>query len=251
MNIFLQRRKQLVLIFTILIIVLNAGSVYAWDTLKIIKVPLKVKHQNLSFRKLLSEPTYQIVSTQKFIVFNTHRKIWIKLPGGQLQMLSDLVQFPQECNWFQSICAIGDRFVIAVSNYTEERRQKDLATSRGGYREGPRAVGIMVVDLNPPKSKLIKEFKVVKRGPSALNISHDTMIPDSITLGMQSCFWDGKNLYFGDYGCLAQVFLDVEEATPLEYDEMALNRRTLFKDGETLWVAEDEGGASGGDKEVG
>jgi len=243
--------RDLTLKITVLLtlfIALGTGTSYASDELKIIEIPLKVKHQNVSFKRLLSEPVYQIVSTPKFMAFNSNRKIWIKRSGEKLTNLSDLISLSQECDWFQFMCAAGNKLIIAAGNYSEEQCKKDSEASLGGYIAGPRAEGIMIVEVNPPKLKFVKEFKVVKNPTSASKNLSEIPVPETIVLGMQSCLWDGENLYIGNHGFLTEVFLDANEVKLIEYDSglIELNRKALFKEGETLWVAEDEGGLDGG-----
>lgn len=237
-----------IIVVLTLVIALGTGTSYASDELKIIEIPLKVKHQNVSFKRLLSGPVYQIVSTPKFMAFNSNRNIWIKRSGENLKLLSDLVDVPQDCDWYQFMCFADNKLVISAGNYSEEQRKKDSEASLGGYIAGPRAEGIMIVEVNPPKSKFVKEFKVVKNPTSASKNLSEIPVPETIVLGMQSCLWDGENLYIGNHGFLTEVFLDANEAKLIEYDSglIELNRKALFKEGETLWVAEDEGGLDGG-----
>lgn len=54
---------------------------------------------------------------------------------------------------------------------------------------------------------------------------------------MQSCVWDGRRLYVGDYGALARVDLDAGSVELLEEDELGVNRMSLVKDGSDLWYA--------------
>jgi hypothetical protein len=245
-----QRIELILTTITLLILFITLGIriSYASDKLKVIEIPLNVEHRYVQYKKLLSEPVYQIVSTPKFMAFNSNRKIWIKRSGENLKLLSDLVDVPQDCDWYQFMCFADNKLVISAGNYSEEQREKDSEASLGGYIAGPRAEGIMIVEVNPPKLKFVKEFKVVKSPTSASKNLSEIPVPETIVLGMQSCLWDGENLYIGNHGFLTEVFLDANEAKLIEYDSglIELNRKALFKEGETLWVAEDEGGLDGG-----
>lgn len=191
------------------------------------EVRLAVKEKTRPFDLLLTEKIDQIVAARKFVAFRSGRELWVKLEDRPVRRLEQLVDLPSGFDWYEHACAAGDRLVVAVSLYPEEQRQRELQSAVGEFRGGPEEVGFVVVDFKrQPRVRFLQSFRVT---------SHPS---PGVTLGMQSCAWDGDHLYVGDYDHLARVDLDAGTADLLEEDEMlGYNRMALLKDGDSLWYS--------------
>ena len=226
---------------------------FANDEFKVVEVPLLVTRQYVLFKTFLPSPIRFIVTAREFAAFVSNREVWIKTRGRDLVELSKVVTLPKGFDWYQSASLAGDKLVLGVGNYTEDRRQKDMKASRGEYVEGPREAGILIVQLNPLKATFVPEFKVVVKPvlpplPPGTPVEAQGMFlaPDLLTPSVQSFLWDGKDLYVGGYGQLAKLNLDKKTAEILEYDVgLTVNRTSLWKEGGVLWYTADEGGLDG------
>ena len=203
------------------------------------EVRLTVKEETRPFDLLLTEKIDQIVTAKRFVAFRSGRGVWVKLEDTPIRRLEQLVELPSGFDWYEHACAAGDRLVVAVSVYPEDQRLREEETGMGGFRPGPQEVGFLVVDLRRrPGVRLLRTLHVTSRPDPGLGEENEPIVPDpDVTLGMQSCVWDGDDLYVGDYGALARVDLDAGTADLLEEDMLAINRAALLKDGRDLWYS--------------
>lgn len=214
----------------------------AEEKFNIQEVPLSVEHKSVRFKKLIPEFVQKIIATRQYAAFVSNRNVQVKFHSRKPVPLSKLVDLPRGFDWYDTACAAGDKLLVSVGNYSEEQRQKDLRTDRGGYVEGPRPVGMLVVEFDPPAASLITLMNA--SGTSAN--SKGSSQPEAIRPRFQSCFSYGKDVYMGAYGYLARMNLESMTVQLLEFDdELMINRVSIWKEGTTLWYAADEGGAGG------
>lgn len=216
------------------------GAVAAETPFRVREVQLAVEHRQVASEVLLPEEILEIVSGPRFAAFRSDRGVWIKLKDQPLRPLSKLVELPQGFDWYELLCVAGDQLVIALSQYPEERRRAEDESAIGEFRTGPHAVGYLVVDFHPLRSTFLDRLKITSRprpeeGSEEDGASPDTL-PSETTLGMQSCYWDGKSLYIGDFGSLARVDLKARTVDLLEEDG-EVNRMSIFKEGDAIWYA--------------
>lgn len=172
---------------------------------------LTVKEQARPYDLFLPEEVEQTVSAKRFVAFRSGRGLWVELPGRPLRPLGDIVNLPSGFDWYQHACAAGDRLVVSVSRYDEEQRLREERSDPGEFREGPAPAGYLVVDFRKPRVTYLKSLTVTAR-PFGEG-------EEEVTLGMQSCLWDGRRLYVGDYGARARVDLEAGSVEILEEDE--------------------------------
>ena len=201
------------------------------------EVRLAVEEKTRPFDFLLGERIDQIVPARSFVAFRSGREIWVKREGRPVRTLDQLVDLPAGFDWYEHACAADDRLVVAVSRYPEEQRLQEELSADGEFRAGPEAAGFLVVDLGRrPRATFLRSFQVVSRPPLQEGEIAEPLAPE-VTLGMQSCAWDGDDLYVGDYGTLARIDLEAGTADLLEEDMLGVNRPALVKDGDGLWYA--------------
>ncbi len=219
--------------------VADVGDISVDRPFRIQEVRLTVKEKTRPFDFLLGEKIDQIIPARQFVAFRSGRELWVKMEDRPVRTLEQLVDLPSGFDWYEHACAAGDRLVVSVSRYPEEQRLEEEQSADGEFRAGPDAVGLLVVDLRrQPRAKLIERFRVTSRPEPGQGEMNEPIVPDSeVTLGMQSCAWDGDDLYIGDYGALARVDLDAGTADLLEEDMLGINRPALVKDGDNLWYA--------------
>jgi hypothetical protein len=214
-------------------------DIYAQDNFKIRTAPLRVTRRSAAFRKILSEPINDIVVGPKFAVFKSNRKLWVKLPGSDITPLSELMTLPNNFDWYEAVCIAGDRLIASVGNYSETQRQHELNQPPGAFIGGSSGAGLLIVDLELRKYRLIQDIKIVDRPPKT---DEDPNEKKSLIPSFQSAYYDGKEFYAGAYGLLYKLNLDTAEAWIFEEEELSDNRPWIFKEGETIWAATDSGG---------
>lgn len=205
------------------------------------EVRLTVEEKTRPFDFLLAERIEQIVPARGFVAFRSGRTLWIKLAGRPVRTLDQLADLPSGFDWYENACAAGDRLVVAVSRYPEEQRLREERSGPGEFREGPRPAGYLVIDLRSPRVTLLERFRVTSRPPLPRELEsvplEELGLASHVTLGMQSCAWDGRSLFVGDSGTLARIDLAAGTADLLEEDLLGVNRPALLKDGDELWYA--------------
>jgi len=203
---------------------------------RIQEVRLTVQEKTRPFDFLLGEKIDQIVPARDFVAFRSGRELWVKMENRPVRTLDQLVDLPSGFDWYEHACAAGDRLVVAVSRYPEGQRIQEELSEIGEFRAGPEAAGFLVVDLGrKPRATFLESFRVASRPPLQPGEIEEPL--SELTLGMQSCAWDGDHLYVGDYGTLARVDLEAGTADLLEEDMLGVNRPALVKDGDGLWYA--------------
>lgn len=213
--------------------------------------PLNVSYKKVQYKPVLPVGIRQIVAGSRFAAFSSNRELWIKTSGTNLSPLSKLVPLPVGFDWYQNLCLAGDTLVVSVALYPEEQRQKELATSRGGYRGGPKPVGLLVVNLDPPRVTLTKELQVTQQRPISKWLRNVPLemksTPDGIKASMESCHWDGKRLIIGmKYGELAEIDLQRNTVKLLGVDSVqGVSVLAILTEEEGLRVSVSEGGMSG------
>jgi len=214
-------------------------NISAQDNFKIRTVQLRVAHRSTAFKKILSEPTNDIVVSSKFAIFKSNRKLWVKFPGSDVTPLPELVALPNNFDWYEAVCIAGDQLIASVGNYSEEQYRKEKDKSVGEFIGGSSGVGLLIVDLKSRKYKLLQDVRIVDSPP---NTYADPPEKNSLIPSFQSAYYDGKELYAGAYGFLYKLNLDTAEALIIEEDGLSDNRPWIFKEGETIWTATDSGG---------
>lgn len=224
-------------------ILFSTSIAYTQEEFSIVEVPLQVTRRQVQTKTLLPFPINQIVGTQKFAAFVSHRKVWIIRPGKGTAPLSDIEPLPEGFDWYQTACTTGNTLVVGVSNYSEEQRKRDQTQRRGGFVAGPKPAGIIIVEFDPLKIEFIPKFKVVARPP----LPEGYAASKEITPDVRSCLWDNNRLYVGGYGNLISLNLDSKTAEIIEddLDEEGATRTSIWKERKTIWYTADEGGLSG------
>src|SRR5262245_41411788 len=226
-------------IIAAVLVVFCIRDISAQNNFKIRTVQLRVDHRSTAFKKILSQPTNDIVVSSKFAIFKSNRKLWVKFPGSDITPLSELIALPNDFDWYEAVCIAGDRLIASVGNYSETQRQQELNQPPGAFIEGSSGAGLLIVDLELRKYRLIQEVKIVDRPPKT---DEDPDEKKSLIPSFQSAYYDGKELYAGAYGFLYKLNLDTAEALIIEEDGLSDNRPWIFKEGETIWTATDSGG---------
>ncbi|HEX5083858.1 MAG TPA: hypothetical protein VFY40_17550 [Blastocatellia bacterium] len=214
-------------------------DVYAQDEFKIRAAPLRVTHRSAVFKKILSEPINDIITGPKFAVFKSNRKLWVKFPGRDITLLSELVSLPNNFDWYEAVCIAEDRVVASVGNYSEEQYLEEKDKTAGEFRGGSAAVGLLIVDLMLRTCRLIQDIRIVDRPSNTYAAPPD---PNSSIPSFQSAYFDGKELYAGAYGYLYKLNLDSGEAWILQEDGLSDNRFWTFKESGAIWTTTDSGG---------
>jgi hypothetical protein len=213
-----------------------AGEISTDRPFRIQEVRLTIQEKTRPFDFLLGEKIDQIVPARDFVAFRSGRELWVKMENRPVRTLDQLVDLPSGFDWYEHACAAGDRLVVAVSRYPEEQRLQEELSEIGEFRAGPESAGFLVVHLGrKPRATFLESLEVVSRPPLQPGEIEEPM--PEVTLGMQSCAWDGDHLYVGDYGVLARVDLEAGTADLLEEDMLGVNRPALVKDGDGLWYA--------------
>jgi len=212
--------------------------------------PLKVSYKKVRYKPVLPVEVQEIVAGSKFAAFSSNRELWIRARGTNLAPLSKLAQLPVDYDWYEKMCLVGEALVVSVALYPEAQQIKELATQLGGYRSGPKPIGLLVVNFDPLRVSLITELEITQRPPVPewLSKAPPEMVatPNRVKASMQSCHWDGKQLIIGSYGHLAEVDLQHKTAKLLDVDfELSLNRLAILNEKEGLHVSVSEGGVGG------
>ena len=238
-------------LFSIIIGVVTISIAYASDNDPAIKeIDLKVDTRYVTHSVVLAEPVVKSAATRNYAVFASNRSIWLTEDGKKFSTVEITEDYKDDI-WLGDLCVAGDRVVIAVSLYPEDQRQKELASALGAFRRGPQALGVLIFDGST--TRMISKFKVsgasrqVHDDYKAMSADRKYSLPETVVPYIQSCHWDGKHLWIGDYGRLVKIDLEKDTAFLVENDmEMEFNRSAMMVNGNELWLLKDEGGAGGG-----
>ncbi len=210
------------------------------------EVPLRVDTSRVEpSAAILRAAIREGAAAASFVVFASGSELWTvdrRLQVTNPRAGSDL---PRRANWFSAVCSAGSSVLVQVSSYPDSVRRSDAETPRGGFRAGPTPLGVAV--LGRDGMRYIDSFRVTEAWPGVRPSFPDSALPRRLTPMVQSCFWTGRELVVGAYGFAAALDLERATARILALDgELAFNRHAVLLVGDTLWTAEDEGGASGG-----
>lgn len=224
-----------VLIFLGFVSVISVKS-YSQQELPIQEISISVETTLVKHALVLPERIEYLAATDSMALFASNRSVWIKKIGKSIVRMDNLF-LPEECDWFQTAGSAGRNIILGVAGYKEEQRKKDLNTARGGFKAGPYPIGLILVQPDPLRVKLIKHFILLDQD----------YLYDTLQIGyLESSYWDGNKLLIGTYGYLAEVDLENETASLIEDDEFPINRIALLKENSAIWEVKDEGGAGGG-----
>lgn len=211
--------------------------------LKIGVIKLQTSTQAVSVSKLSDIAAKSIAVTSNVALINDGRALWFMKNNAQKLEKTDLTSLPADANWFDTVCATGNSFFVAVSDYPDEQRNIELGTPRGNFIVGPSAKGFFIV--SPPT--LVEYWSaptIISRPPSSFIPQPVPEAPFSEFI--QSCAWNGKEMFFGSYGSLGKINLSNASVTLLEEDEgQSLSRFPLLVEGDGMRYAIDSGGLEG------
>lgn len=214
-------------------------------------IPMSTEVVKVAVEKVLPSGVNQILVDKDYAVFKGNRAVWIKFRGKSLKPLSSFASIPSTLNWYQSVCLAGNTLVLGVSDYPEEQHRIELATPQGGFRAGPRPMGLLLVTLKPFSLEFVRKFRVISVPDSSQFVGLPPEFAVSYRPGeevepdVQSCWWDGKELLIGAYGYRASLDLINKTARMLEEDGLSFNRPSMLRRNQALWIVMDEGGAGG------
>lgn len=230
-----------------LLLLLPAICTPQGEKFKVIEVPLSVRVKEVPSQKLLGAEVYRILSTQKFAVLVGERSAWIVRGAGSPKPLSRFASFPRGFNWYGGGCVAGERIVLGVGNYSEQRKKEEEDKSPGDFVGGPNPVGLLVISGDPPRIELIKSFKVVSAPPeSGWTAPGFSEVPKTLTPNLESCSWGGGYLYTGDFNDIARLDLRSRTAEILVYEELGSDKPAMWRGPDALWytTAQSEGWSS-------
>jgi hypothetical protein len=240
-----------IILLPIIISLVNVSNASAGDNKPaVVEIDLEVDTRYVTHSVVLGEPVVKSAIAKDYAVFASNRSLWVTRDGKKFSTV-DIKYGNKDDIWLGGLCVAGRKIVIAVSLYPEEQRQKELASALGAFRRGPQALGFMIFDGH--SSRLVSNFKVtaasrqVHQDYKAMSADGKYSLPESVVPYIQSCQWDGRHLWIGDYGSLLKINLENDTAILVENDiEMEFNRSAMMVKGKELWVLKDEGGAGGG-----
>jgi hypothetical protein len=242
--------RNLAVVTSLLVLLVVQGTA-AGSEFETTNVPLSTEVVKVAAEKVLPSGVNQILVGKDYAIFKGNREIWIGYRGKPLKPLSSFATVPRPLNWYQSVCQAGDVLVIGVADYPEEQRRTELATAQGGFRAGPRPMGLLLVKLKPFSMEFVRKFRVTSVPESGQFVGLPPEFAVSYRPGeeiepdLQSCWWDGKELLIGAYGYQASLDLTNKTARMLEEDGLSFNRPSMLMRKQALWMVMDEGGAGG------
>lgn len=235
--------RTLILFF---LIPLHSSPIFAEELSGIAVINIQTSIQPISLSKLSDLSAREIETTAQEALINDGQSLWTIKKGARTLSKLRLNGLPEDANWFNSICSTEDSLFVAVSNYPESQRNTDLGGSRGTFIVGPHGLGFLFIML--PTSIGAWSYthlpKITSRpirypNPSATESQQSI---DEI----QSCSWNGNDLFFGSYGALGKVNRLFGTIDLLNEDtEQSLSRFPLLAEKSGLWYAVDEGGLGG------
>jgi len=211
---------------------------------------ITVTEAPLEFEVVANETYFWMAALPEFAVLVQPRSLSILRPGSDTpEPASDLLEIPDEIDYFGVARAVEGHILISVGSYDEERRRKEAATPRGGFVGGPKPAGLLVITADPPAVRWIKTCRVIhwpepcELDKDIAGAPHESLVP-----AMQDARLIDDKLHIADYGRLG--ILDLEKKTwhGLDADwAMHFSRVGPVKDtGGRLFIGCDEGGLAGG-----
>ncbi|MFA6464441.1 MAG: hypothetical protein WCT30_01715 [Desulfurivibrionaceae bacterium] len=205
----------------------------------------QVSTQPVDLIRLSDFGAHEVVATKKIALINDGRNICFFRGNKNTLEKKAFADLPREANWYGPVCAMGERFVIAVQDYPEEQLEKDSNAPRGSFVEGPTSPGFVL--LSPAKAdRYVPSLTVVSRPPQ--DFTPNTEDPENALFSddVQSCAWDGTSLFIGSYGSVGKTNFAAGTIDLIEEDsEQTLSHLPLFIEKQALWFGLDEGGLGG------
>ncbi|MBU1054965.1 MAG: hypothetical protein KKC46_14230 [Proteobacteria bacterium] len=207
-------------------------------------IKFQVSKQSVSLVRLSDIGATEIVANKNIALINSGRSIRV-LKANSNKIENKLISaLPHNSFWYGPVCVMRDSFVIAVTEYPEEQRSKEINTHRGGFKAGPSSNRFIIITPSSP-DRYIKTLKVSSRPP--LNYDGIKVVKSNqFSAHVQSCAWDGNEIYFGSYGSFGKANFEKGTIDLVEEDEgLAFNRFALLVERKAIWVGIDEGGMGG------
>lgn len=208
-------------------------------------IAFQVSTQPVDLIRLSDFGAHEVVATKKIALINDGRNIWFFRGKKNKLEKKSFADLPREANWYGPVCAMGDRFVIAVQDYPEERLEKDSNAHRGSFVEGPTSPGFVL--LSPSEAaRYLQSLTVVSRPPQEFSPNPEDPENALFSDDVQSCAWDGTSLFIGSYGSVGKANFDTGNIALIEEDyEQTFSRLPLLVEAQALWFGLDEGGLGG------
>lgn len=209
-------------------------------------INIQTSVQPISLSKLSDLSAREIETTAQEALINDGRSLWAIKKGSRTLDKFKLNGLPEDANWFNTVCSTGDSLFVAVSDYPENQRNADLGGTRGTFVVGPRGLGFLFIML-PTSIGAWSYTHLPKISSRPIHSSNPSATePQQSIDEIQSCSWNGNDLFFGSYGALGKVNRVFGTIDLLNEDtEQSLSRFPLLAEKSGLWYAVDEGGLDG------
>ena len=210
------------------------------------KVVLANRKKSHEFSVILNSAIKRIITGDDIVVFNGTRDLYFIKGGSPIRKISDYFKIPEGFNWYGPGILDGDRLLISVYTYTDERKEMDQAAPLGGYREGPKDAGILCLDFSSRKAELIRDFEITEDKSGMVRASGGVPASKTYSPSPQSYFHlKGDEFYAGSNASFALLNIKKRTCTLLESDMLAWNRFSIASLDGRIFVALDEGGMDG------